>query len=341
MAQNSNINESTKLRKKVDKQLQTPLDVSIRTNDIHDSYTARRGKWVHPDEDDDIIQLHKDYQDRVNAGGSNLGKLVVDKSLLTTIKKKKDQESYTREVQLANYLIDKDIPESQERVFQIYNELKDVPDQQFADDIEQQESLRIMLRDGAIRGKDDHAFILRILEPDFFLPTSPIWDDDRRLIEKYMNQVTVDDVLTYIRAVQSPSVYNPVTYAYSDRLLADIAGIPFPPGAPVHYPGVLWAVDVNTKIPNFGATCAIVHNAITKMKLDIALRLYPGLRNWWKRDCAQNARSEDLLWYNDNGAQRSFRAICRLYTQWYAPYFILRSNPIVGKTKPEFLSFLP
>lgn len=328
MSTSSRVKESYKLRRKVDNQVLEPLDVGIKTNDIHDSYTSRRGKWVKPDADDDLINLHKTYQSRVRNSENNLGILTVDKSLLTSLKNKKDQEVYTREIQLANYLIDKEIPESQERVFQIYNELKDVPDQQFADDIEQQESLRIMLRDGAIRGKDDHAFILRILEPDYFLPTSPIWDDSQSLILKYMGEIPVSWVLDYYQAVKKASLYNPVKYNYTDQELANYTGAEIIIGTTSFKPQKPW---------NEKSALWFVNTRLIKMKLDMALRLYPGLRNWWKRQVGDGTTwSYDLSQIPDANFRNA-----PIFKDWYFKFFILRQNPVTpAQTDGNYLSFL-
>lgn len=233
------------------------------------AYQLRKGQWIKTDKNfDNELMLRKQYGELSKDGKAPLGELTVTSDFLGKLGKKKEAEEYLRELQLANYLIDSDIPESQERVFQIFGELKDVPDKEFMQFVTHQEALRIMLRDGVVRGKDDHALIVSIMKPDYLLPTTPIWDNEGKLlgsapILELLKNITVGELIKAQNAVTEPvrQLYNPKTYSYD----TEIDGLP-----------------------------GSVKDLNILLKIAILKRLYPGIKKEFELDENKNKSTAEL-----------------------------------------------
>ncbi len=141
-----------------------------------DPILQRRGKWVksNPAVDDELA-LREEYQ---NLGKKPFGELIADTKLFDALQDKKSKEEYLQYLKLGQQLVDPKDPLSQQRAFQVVPELKSVPEEQFDEDLAMQEWIRLLLRDGASIGPEDHKRLLALMQPDVIIPTSPVWDLD-------------------------------------------------------------------------------------------------------------------------------------------------------------------
>lgn len=168
--------------------------VTPDTTNITNVDSVPAAPWIKPDEHDDIIELKKQYlqqqgADKKTATGP-LGQIYVDKDDLLALQRKKDDETYLRELSMAQLLIADDPALRQisaEKAYKIYPELQTVPEEAHKKYVGMQASLRTILRDGIIRGKDDNQLILSILDPAFVMPLFPLYDMDGKILEKVYN----------------------------------------------------------------------------------------------------------------------------------------------------------
>lgn len=135
------------------------------------------GRWLRPDPRDTDMQIRGSLvKPELGAGGTPYGMMTVNDDVIGYFKDKKEQEMYLKDLSLAEYLIDGKRPETQEDTYNMFPELRDVPDEWFQTTIALQEALRTLLRDGKIRGREDHALVAKIVRDDFLLPFMPAWD---------------------------------------------------------------------------------------------------------------------------------------------------------------------
>jgi hypothetical protein len=166
-------------------------DVTPNARAITNTDATPNAPWIKPDEHDDIIELKRQYLLRAQPGADPsvgpLGQMMVDKDDLQALKRKKDDEAYLRELSMAQLLIADDPALRQisaEKAYKIYPELQTVPEDAHKKYVGVQASLRTILRDGIIRGKDDNQLMLSVLDPLYMLPLFPLWDMDGKITNK-------------------------------------------------------------------------------------------------------------------------------------------------------------
>lgn len=105
-----------------------------------------------------------------------------------------------------------------------------------------QEALRTMLRDGTIGGPKDNALILEIVRSDTMLPLFPVWDPQGILIGQALKSEDPLNTLSVLRSMKAEGLFNVRKY------------------------GVQTEADLKIK------------SLMTKIKILILKRLYPGLK---------------------------------------------------------------
>jgi len=253
------------------------------------AFQQRKGKWISSDQDfDNEIKLRQEYTTARANNTFDLGELTVDDKFLEKVAKKKEDEQYLQEVKVGNYLIDPKIPESQERVFHILPELKEVPDKQFLQNIAQQEALRLMLRDGVVRGREDHQLILQMMRYDYALPVHALWDENDNLTSATFRALPLANIPT------------------------------LPPGRDAIYDPMKYVID----IPANGSPMQAYLNALVHTKKLILRRLYPGLEAMYQSDVDGNGVSQTFnTFYENNFRVRTSNidgaAVTNNYFNWW------------------------
>jgi hypothetical protein len=146
------------------------------------------GHWVRPDRRDTDFEIRRQL---LQTGGDKgpdgvstpYGQMTAGNEVIDYLKDKKKQEEYWYQLKLGSYLIDPKRPETQERAYEMFPELKDYPEQYHGENLALQESIRTMLRDGKLGGQDDNALIAHIMRADFELPLFPVWDPEGIIIK--------------------------------------------------------------------------------------------------------------------------------------------------------------
>lgn len=138
------------------------------------------GRWTRPDPRDTDYQIRQELLAAGPDGGKNgitpLGMMQVDEGVIGYLKDKKEHQAYLQELVLGEWMIDGTDPISQIRTYELYPELKEIPDQQHRTDLAMQEGLRTILRDGILHSRKDNQLIAKICRDDYILPTYPAWD---------------------------------------------------------------------------------------------------------------------------------------------------------------------
>ncbi len=151
-----------------------------------------KGQWTTPSSLDTEMQARKELQTGAAAGlggATEFGHMSVDgKRLIDYMHEKKDQEQHLKSLRLIEQAIDPKNPATQDHVYAIYDELITVPRQYHLNELAIQEGLREMLHHGRINGKQDNELILRILQPDFQLPVTPLWDASGKILAGIVDQ---------------------------------------------------------------------------------------------------------------------------------------------------------
>jgi hypothetical protein len=169
------------------------------------------GQWTTPSSRDTEMEMRRELQVRsaANGGATDFGVMSVDGSqVVNYLKEKKDQEQHLKSLRLIEQAIDPKNPATQDHVYAIYDELISVPRQHHLNQLAIQEGLREMLHHGRINGKQDNELILRILQPDFQLPVTPLWDADGQILAK------VTDKVGRAAALQA-GIFSPRQYGWS------------------------------------------------------------------------------------------------------------------------------
>lgn len=187
------VKKSTKRRVRVKKEVQTDSGIQLRGNDdpekedgfdgavvngvnanAHTPMPTQgvysKGRYTESDTNrDELLKVKREY----TLKGEPFGKLMLNHDDLAYLKHKKQQEEYLKDIRLASYMIDPERIDTQERTFAMFPELKKIPDELHKESLSMQIRLKTLLRDGIIRGKEDHAFIMKVCRADTFLPLFP------------------------------------------------------------------------------------------------------------------------------------------------------------------------
>ena len=181
------------------------------------------GKWVRPDKRDTNMQIRRELIKKgpqQGAGGAtDFGVMTVNDDLIEYLKGKKEQEENWHQLRLASYLIDPKRPETQDRAFEMFPELKEYPDQYHNDNLAIQETLRLIIRDGKLGGPEDNALIAHIIRGDYNLPVFPVWDPEGLIIKEAVEKTGFLDLLVDYtkRGLFSPRRYG-VDFTESEKL---------------------------------------------------------------------------------------------------------------------------
>ncbi len=169
---------------------------------------AFQGRWTRPDPRDEDFMLRKQIINPVT-GASQYGVVHADGSeIIEYFKDKKAQEEQKTLWAMGSYLIDPARPETQERAFSIFPELRTYPDAYHWENVQMQEALRTMLRDGQINGQEDHILVMNLIRDDTRLPLFPAWDPDGVLIKK-----SEDDFFENYSKFVARGLFNPAQHA--------------------------------------------------------------------------------------------------------------------------------
>lgn len=157
-----------------------------------DPRSLQKAKWTEGSPLDTEMQIRKQYM-AAGAGGAGgntpFGQMGVDgQTLVKYAKEKKDQGAYIKSLRLAEQLIDPLNPATQDLAYSIYDELLKKPQQQHLEELAILEGLRQLLILGRISGRKDNELVLRILQPDFVLPFTPLWDADGQIVDTLATQ---------------------------------------------------------------------------------------------------------------------------------------------------------
>jgi hypothetical protein len=119
-------------------------------------------------------------------------------------------EQFVNELRLGTYLVDPKNPDTQDRAFAIFPELKEYPEEFHAQNLAIQEALRTMIRDGVLRGREDHALVMYLVREDTVIPVNPIWDPEGLLI-KDAQMLAAKNMNSY----KGLGLFNPTKYGSS------------------------------------------------------------------------------------------------------------------------------
>jgi len=108
----------------------------------------------------------------------------ISEGMVDYVVDKKKKEHYLRYLQFGEYLQDPSDPRTQDDMYALIPELREVPDSYHKDMLALQEQLRVLIADGRIRSTDDLNLLMRISAPDFILPVLPAWDPTGILVGK-------------------------------------------------------------------------------------------------------------------------------------------------------------
>lgn len=138
------------------------------------------GYYLKPDDRDTFYaaqrELVKKTSPGVPVGMTDYGVVTSPPGLIDYMLDKKNKELYLHELKRASYLADTSDPSSQKRLYEIFPELKTIPDDYYKQEISLQWTLRNLLRDGEIRSKEDHMTVGMLTRPEFMIPIYPAWD---------------------------------------------------------------------------------------------------------------------------------------------------------------------
>lgn len=163
-----------------------------KQTDYHQKYNypvaaGMVGHWVRPDPRDTEMQVRREAAKMSGIGNGAItpwGIQSAPDDLGNWLMQKKEQEEYWQQLKLASYLIDSKNPATQDPVYTIFPELRDYPEQVHTQNLQVQEALRTMLRDGTVRGKEDNMLVYKLIQDDFILPMWPIWDPNGLILDQ-------------------------------------------------------------------------------------------------------------------------------------------------------------
>lgn len=223
--------------------------------DVANTYV---GHWTRGSDADERMKAQRELLKAGNQqnGVTPWGVVNVDpNTAIDWLKEKKNQQEYLLEAQLGTFLVDPKRPETQDKAFSMFPELKEYPDAHFHNTLAMQEALRTMLRDGVVGSKEDHAMILEMVREDYALPVFPAWDPEGQILGHTLaTSSTVDSLL----GMQALGLFNPRRHGVDSSRMS-------------------------TAAKNFNR----------RLKVMILKRLYPGLRD--KNDEGENSRLFNLF----------------------------------------------
>jgi len=148
-----------------------------------------RGRFLKPSSKDDRLAI------AARLGPiTPFGVQIADDSIIDIVQEKQQQEVRAAELALASYAADPDDPASLERVYNMWPELRSIPEEQHTDDLLIQETIRTMLRDGGLGGPEDNKVMFHLLKPDTEIPIFPLWDPTGIYISKLMEDLKPSDI---------------------------------------------------------------------------------------------------------------------------------------------------
>ena len=222
MSEGRNTKQKSKARQLVsqEKKIQKELDTGEVLNETFSKrildaqhYPAVYGdkaQWTEPSSKDRDMMIRRQLLTEGNEDNAvtPYGLLTAGPEVFDYLKEKKAQEEYFQNTKMAAFLVDPQRPETQERAFLVAPQLRELPEKQHEKDIAIQEALRVMLRDGFIRGPEDHNLIMQIMKDDYVLPSYPLWDPTGSIISKLSGV----DKEKFYKLQKSRAIFNPVRF---------------------------------------------------------------------------------------------------------------------------------
>ena len=183
---------------------------AITTKGLYPAVYGSGGQWTSPNKKDTDILIRRQLlsEGKADNAVTPFGLMTAGQEVIDYLKEKKEQENYYLTTQLATYLVDPQRPETQEKAFLVAPELREVPEKQHERDLAIQEALRVMLRDGQIRGPEDHLLIMEICKDQYVLPAYPLWDPQGLIIQG-LNGLDRD---TFYQMTVIRGIFNPITF---------------------------------------------------------------------------------------------------------------------------------
>jgi len=149
------------------------------------------GHWVQPNEKDTDFEIRRQLAEHSRAPGdtrdgleiamsdANLitpfGRLEISaQELIEYVKEKQDEFNHFRELQIAANSIDPYNPKSYLDALQRFPELKNEPARYATEQMAMQEALRVLIRNGSLHTREDHALISYLVRDDSTLPIYPM-----------------------------------------------------------------------------------------------------------------------------------------------------------------------
>jgi hypothetical protein len=171
-------------------------------------------KWAEPSKKDEDMKIRRQLvgTPTTTYGATPFGVMTAGPEVIDYLKEKKAQQEWAINTRLAAYLVDPKRPETQERALIVAPQLRELPEREHEKNIAVQEALRVMLRDGFIRGPEDHNLIMEITRDDYVLPVYPLWDDQG----SFVTSLNAADKAAIFKKNKQRSLFNPVRYAIQE-----------------------------------------------------------------------------------------------------------------------------
>jgi hypothetical protein len=174
------------------------------------------GHFLPPDDRDNFYEtlLQITGENKESPPFTKYGVVTAPESLVPYLNEKKEKAWYLNNLRTAEYLVDPTDPRTVKQLYEIYPELRDVPEQWYQDMMAVQWSLKELLQFGEIRSKDDHALVMHVCAPGFIIPRHPAWDPLGIIIENTDAYATKDQ--NYREKIASgfqKSHWNPFRYS--------------------------------------------------------------------------------------------------------------------------------
>lgn len=151
------------------------------------------GRWVRPNPMDTTMavrtELLKGPDGKLSATGATpFGVMHTTERDIEYLQQKKEEIEYAQLLASASHLVDDRNPESRERAISLFPELESYPEEWHMGNLQAQERLRVLLRDGVITERDDHLLIMQMMNDDYILPVFPLWDSQGLLSSQMIKE---------------------------------------------------------------------------------------------------------------------------------------------------------
>lgn len=145
------------------------------------THALHYGRFIQPDPK---AEFYSDWYSLEGNGGTGQGwgLKTMPPGLIEFAQRQKWKQDEFAKLSFARHLVDSRDPNSQEYAYQLVPQLRDMPEEAYEEMLGIQTALRIMLRDGKLHGKEDFELLYRILDEDFEIPLTPVWDETGQIL---------------------------------------------------------------------------------------------------------------------------------------------------------------